>query len=89
MCSIKIAFEALFCFVIAFLEILLVLSACHAFCGTACKKHDKQLDGRFFNPALPFAVARSDWADISRAVGALLRMSALRTLMVVLFQNTF
>ncbi len=70
-------------------RIMLLFFACHAFCGTACKKPAKLLDGRIFNPALPFADARSDWADISRAVGALLRMSALRTLMVVLFQNTF
>ena len=68
----------------AFLEIFLVFSACHAFCKTACKKPAKQLAGVTFNPALPFAGARSDWAAISRAVGALLRMSALRTLVVVL-----
>jgi hypothetical protein len=67
-----------------FFEILFVFFACHAFCGTACKKPAKQLAGGIFNPALFFAVARLDWADISRGVGALLRMSALRTLMVVL-----
>jgi hypothetical protein len=64
----------LFSSFIAFLENLLVFFACHAFCITACKKPAKQLAGRIFISALPFAVARLDWAEISRAVGALLRL---------------
>ncbi len=46
--------KAGFLCVIALVEILLVLSACHAFCITACKKPAKQFAFGIFNPALPF-----------------------------------